>query len=73
MQTSNVNNNENAAKKRCSGCKKDQDEQMFIDGKTVRATCFNCRSSNKMRKKQSRDPSQSASDDAASGARYPGT
>ena len=63
MQTSNVNNNENAAKKRCSGCKKDQDEQMFIDGKTVRATCFNCRTSNKMRKKQSRDPSRSENEE----------
>ena len=45
-------------KKRCSGCKKDQEERMFIDGNTVRATCSNCRSSNKIRKKQSRDSSQ---------------
>ncbi|CAB4443272.1 unnamed protein product [Rhizophagus irregularis] len=50
-------------KKRCSGCKKDQDEQMFIDGKAVRATCFNCQSSNKMRKKQSRNPSRSENEE----------
>ena len=55
----NSNIYENAVKKWCSGCKNDQDEQMFIDGKTVRATCSNCRSKNKMRKKQSRDPLQS--------------
>lgn len=49
---------DNYSKKRCSGCKKDQDEQMFIDGETVRSTCFSCRSSNKIRKKQSRDSLQ---------------
>ena len=31
---------------------------MFIDEKTVRSICSNCRSSNKIRKKQSRDSSQ---------------
>ncbi|RGB39514.1 hypothetical protein C1646_811940 [Rhizophagus diaphanus] len=35
MQTSNINNNESAVKKQCSGCKNDQDEQMFIDEKAV--------------------------------------
>ncbi|CAI2188574.1 13551_t:CDS:2 [Funneliformis geosporum] len=65
MQTSftgelpvNVNN-----KRRCSGCKKNQDEQMFIDEKTVRATCSNCRSNNKMCKKRSRDPLQSENEE----------
>ena len=56
------NNNIDLLKKRCSGCKKDQDEQMFVDGETVCATCFNCRSSNKTRKKQSRNLSQSESE-----------
>jgi len=37
---------------------------MFIDGKTVRATCFNCRSSNKMHKKQSRNPSRSENEES---------
>jgi hypothetical protein len=49
-------------KKRCSGCKKDQDEQMFIDKEIVRSTCSNCRSNNKIRKKQSRDSLQPESE-----------
>src|SRR3989337_219188 len=49
------NNNVVFLKKRCSGCKKHQDEHMFIDGTNIRSTCSNCRSSNKIRKKQSRD------------------
>ncbi|RGB23084.1 hypothetical protein C1646_775031 [Rhizophagus diaphanus] len=36
---------------------------MFIDRKAVRATYFNCRSSNKMRKKQSRNPSRSENEE----------
>jgi len=52
------NNNIDLLKKRCSGCKKDQDERMFIDGETVHLTCSNCRSSNKIRKKKSRGSSQ---------------
>ena len=52
------NNNIDFLKKRCSGCKKDQDERMFIDGETVHLTCSNCRSSNKIRKKKSRGSSQ---------------
>jgi hypothetical protein len=53
-------NNSNVVflKKRCSGCKKDQDERMFIDGEIVRSTCSNCRSNNKIRKTQSRNLSQ---------------
>jgi hypothetical protein len=52
------NSNIDFLKKRCSGCKKEQDEQMFIDGKICRSTCSNCRLSNKTRKKQSRDSLQ---------------
>ena len=33
---------ESVIKKRCLGYKKDQNEQMFIDGKTICATCSNC-------------------------------
>ena len=42
-------------KKRYSGCKKYQDEQMFVDGKNIHFTCSNCRSNNKICKKQARD------------------
>ena len=37
---------------------------MFIDEKTVCAMCFNCRSSNKMHKKQSRNPSRSENEES---------
>ncbi|CAB5201405.1 unnamed protein product [Rhizophagus irregularis] len=36
---------------------------MFIDRKAVCATCFNCRSSNKMCEKQSRNPSRSENEE----------
>ena len=57
QRTLSACNNSNFAllEKRCSGCKKNQDEQMFIDGEIIRSTCFNCRSNNKIRKKQSRN------------------
>src|SRR5437868_870799 len=51
-------NNSALLEKRCSGCKKNKDERMFIDGKIIRSTCFNCRSNNKIHKKQSRNLSQ---------------
>ncbi len=50
-----INSKNTILRKWCSGCKKNHDEQMFIDGETVRSTCSSCRSSNKIRKKQSRD------------------
>src|ERR1043165_3661962 len=56
-QSANIN-----IKKRCSGCKKNQDEQMFIEGECIRSPCSNCRYNNKMRKKQSRDLLQKESE-----------
>ena len=64
QRTLSACNNSNFAllEKRCSGCKKNQDGRMFIDGEIIRSTCFNCRSNNKTRKKQSRNLSQSESE-----------
>ena len=64
QRTLSACNNSNVAllKKRCSGCKKDQDERMFIDGEIIRSTCSNCRSNNKIRKNQSRNLSQPESE-----------
>jgi len=53
-----INSKNTILRKWCSGCKKNHDEQMFIDGETVRSTCSNCRSNNKIRKKHSRDSLQ---------------